>query len=154
MNRAQRRAQKAQAKSAAWKQGIETVHREAAGVLELFVVQPERMPDLMLAALNGDRRAAAIAVAVVDAVHDISDAARTPVPKLCGSCPRELKDHRYAVVLAAPDRDDPTTAITMAICEECATTETVIREKAMLGFRGIWPDLRPISLTHQDGGRA
>ena len=153
MNRAQRRAQKAKTKATSWKAGIEAVHREAAGVLTLIIVQPGSMPDLIVAALNGDRRAAGIAAAVVDAVVGISEAANTAAPKLCGSCPRELKDHHYAVVLAAPDRDDPTTAVTMAICKGCATTESGIREKAMLGFRGIWPELRP-NTVHSHGGRA
>jgi hypothetical protein len=154
MNRHQTRAQRAQDSKQAWRRGVERIHDEAAGALEVFIIQPQSMPDLLLAAFSGDRRAAAIAVAVVDAVADIGKAAKTATPKLCGSCPAELTHNRYALVIAAPDRDDPTTAIAMGICQACGTTEAGIREKAMIGFRGIWPDLRPITVTHQTGGRA
>jgi hypothetical protein len=152
MNRAQRRAQSAN--SRAWRRGVETVHKEAGGLLELCVVRPEDMLLLILSGLSGDRRANATAIAVTDAICGISEAAKTSAPKLCGSCPRELTDNRYAVVVAMPQRDEPSTAIGMAICHGCATTEVGIREKAMLGFRNLWPNLRPIAITHQDGGRA
>jgi hypothetical protein len=154
MNRQQRRAQKTQGNTEAWRRGIETVHREAAGVLELVIVEPEDMLLLILGGLSGDRRAKSTAIAVTDAICGISEAAKTSAPKLCGSCPRELTDNGYAVVVAMPQRDDPSTAIGMAICHGCATTEEGIRDKAMLGFRNLWPSLRPIAVTHQDGGRA
>jgi hypothetical protein len=154
MNRQQRRAQKAQGNTEAWRRGIETVHREAAGILELVIVRPEELLMLIFGGMSGDRHAKATAIAVSDAVRHISEAAGTENPKLCGSCPRELTDNRYAVVVAMPQRDDPSTAIGMAICHCCATTEAGIREKAMLGFRSLWPSLRPIAVTHQDGGRA
>jgi hypothetical protein len=95
MNRQQRRAQKAQGNTEAWRSGIETVHREAAGVLELIIVEPEDMLLLILGGLSGDRRAKATAIAVTDAICGISEAAKTSAPKLCGSCPRELTDNGY-----------------------------------------------------------
>jgi hypothetical protein len=154
MNRHQRRAAKAQGQTEAWRRGIETVHREAAGVLELIVVERAEMPLLFMDALSGDHYANVIALAVTDTIWGIREAARTGIPKLCGSCPRALTDNSYSVVLAMPQRADPSTAIGMAICHGCATTEADIREKAAGGFKGIWPDLRPITVTHQDGGRA
>ncbi len=154
MNRHDRRAAKAQGKTEAWRRGIETVHREAAGVLDLIVVRPEDMLLLILSGMSGDRRANATAIAVTDAICGISESARTTKPKLCGSCPRSLTDNAYSVVVAMPQRDDPSTAIGMAICHGCATTEAGIREKATGAFRSIWPSLRPIAVTHPDGGRA
>jgi hypothetical protein len=50
-------------------------------------------------------------------VRDITEAAKTPTPKLCGSCPKELTEGRYTVVLAMPHRDDPSTAVGMGIAK-------------------------------------
>jgi hypothetical protein len=156
MNRHARRAQQAQGKTETetWRRGIETVHREAAGVLDLIIVRPEEILLLSLSRMSGDQRANATAIAVTDAICGINEAAKTSAPKLCGSCPRELTDNCYAVVVAMPQRDAPSAAIVMAICHGCATTEAGIREKATEAFRSVWPDLRPITVTHQDGGRA
>ena len=51
MNRAQRRAQSA--KSRAWRRGVETVHKEAAGLLELCVVRPDDLHLRLFDALAG-----------------------------------------------------------------------------------------------------
>ncbi len=153
MNRRQRRA----AQSAAdrrWRNGLEAVHEEARGLLALHVVRPEDMLELLFASLTGEPYSAAIASAVTRAVADITSAAASGTPKLCGSCPKEIRDSAYSVVLEVPECDDPTTSIGMVICTTCATTEAGIREKATVALRGIWPDLRPITVTHASGGRA
>jgi hypothetical protein len=152
MNRQQTRAQKAQG-SRAWRSGIKTVHQHAAGLLEIIIVQPAEMLELLIGSLCGDPRATAIARAASAAVGGIMSAATSSDPKLCLTCPRELRDTNCTVVLAVPHRADPTTAMGSAICPRCAATDDLIG-KASVALRGIWPSLRPVSVTHPDGGRA
>ena len=42
----------------------------------------------------------------------------------------------------------------MAICHRCGTTPGGIHAAAVASLRLIWPDARPIHVTHPDGGRA
>jgi hypothetical protein len=153
MNRHQRRAAKS-AQDRAWRDSLDTIHQEARGLLALHVVRAEDMLDLLAASLTGDSYAAGLAQAVTHAVADIAAASTSGVPKLCGSCPREIHGSGYSIVLTLAECDDPTRAVGMAICKACGTTEVAIREKATVALRGIWPDLRPITITHASGSRA
>jgi hypothetical protein len=153
MNRAQRRAVDRQQKQD-WADGLRRVHEEAAGVLELHIIRPREMLDLLADALSGDRRATIIAQAALDTVATVSRTAASGHAKLCLSCPRELMDQQFTVVLVVPERSHPSKAIGAAMCHACGLTESDIRNKAAVAFRGIWPDLRPITITHQTGGHA
>lgn len=130
------------------------IHREAAGVMTLDVVLREDMPDLVHAALaNAQTFAGKLLTRVNLALGDIAKAPATK-PKLCATCPRLLGGGRFSIVLATPACDDPQTALALAVCHDCGTSRGAVRNKAIEALRRLWPDARPIDITHPDGGRA
>ncbi len=143
-----------EAATAAWQADMRSIHEQAGGVLELVVILPTDMPVLATRALFGDREAGAILTAMTYAETGIRKAPKRR-PMLCVSCPRPLLGGRYTHVVAIPSRDDPTKAIGLAVCHRCATEPDAITAKAVEGLRnGLWPDLRPVTLTNRTGGRA
>ncbi len=109
-----------------------TLPTKAGGVVHVDVFTPEAFTELLLAAMSGDKTAAAMARVVARTVGEIGTAPKRS-PKLC----------------ARPSR-----ALGMAVCTKCATEPDAIVEKARLGLQKIWPSLRKVSVTHPDGGRA
>ncbi len=134
--------------------GIAAVQEQAGGMVDLFVIQPSYVPDLLGAALAGDRLAASMLRAIADTRHKIDKAPRR-LPALCASCPRPLlKSTKYTVVMAAPQCDNPTAAIGLAVCAHCATEPDAVAWKAAAALKKIWPDSRAVRVTHPEGGRA
>lgn len=133
--------------------GVQRVNDEAGGLLELQVIQRTDLPALMLDALAGSSEAAQTLRLANDAVAGIQAAPRRR-PMLCGCCPRALRGGRYAVVLARPARDDAAQPLAMAICTKCGPDFGAIQAAATVALRRIWPDLRPITITHSKAGRA
>lgn len=138
---------------AALQVGFHRIHDEGGGAVELVVVRQTDALDMLGDAMAGNARAAGLLRATNDALGRIAAAPRR-FPMLCAACPRPLKPGRYAIVLAVPARSDPTTAIGLAVCQHCAIGIADIRAKAAIGLRRIWPDLRPITVTHPRGGQA
>jgi hypothetical protein len=132
---------------------FEAVHREAAGLLTLNVIRPERFLGLVLASMSGDAEAARLVQSAVDTVARIERAPRRE-PKLCGCCPRILRKSKFVICVAYPAVDSPETGIAFALCERCSGDDAVVRDNASKALRAVWPDLRPITVTHGEGGRA
>ena len=132
---------------------MEAIHREAAGLMHLDVVMREDMPAMVAAAARGNPEAAELFQRVNTALLDILNA---PVvaPKLCAVCPRPLAGGRYSLALAIPACDAPSNALALAVCHDCAGAREDVREKAIEALRHLWPDARPVTITHPDGGRA
>lgn len=139
---------------ASWVAGMEAVQEQAAGALEIEVIRPVDAVDILGAALTGDPNAARTMQMLVDTAKRIEAASHTRKPMLCGSCPRPLLDNKFSFVLAYPARTDPINAVALAICRKCGTTREGIQQKAVTALRRIWPDLRPITVTNPEGGRA
>ena len=133
--------------------GVQRVNDEAGGVLRLQVIRRSDLPGLALDALAGDAEAAELLRQAQDTAAAIEAAPRHRL-MLCGSCPRGLRDRKYAVVLARPGCDDPTMALAMAICLRCGPTPGAIQAAARVALRRIWPDLRDLQVSHPEGGRA
>lgn len=134
-------------------EGLNRIHAEAAGACDLIVVQPCDAAGILADALAGDPHAASLLTALNDASEAIVRAPRR-ASKLCACCPRPLRKGRYSFGLVLPLCDSPTAALAMAVCHRCATERSDIQTKLMGALKVIWPDLRPITVTHQDGGRA
>lgn len=137
----------------ALRDGIRQVSGEAGGLLTLQVVQRADMPALILGALAGSDEAAQLLRLARDTLASIQAAPRRK-PMLCGSCPRGLRDGRFAIVIARPACDDPTQGIALAICARCGPDHDAIQAKAATALARIWPDARAIEVTHPTGGRA
>ncbi len=137
----------------ALRDGIRQVHVEAGGLLELQVVQRADMSALILDALAGSDEAAQLLRLTQDTLAKIKAAPRRE-PMLCGACPRALQGGRFAIIIAKPSCDDPTQGIAMAICTRCGPNLPGIQAAARTALQRIWPDLRPVVVTHPKGGRA
>lgn len=133
--------------------GIQSVHDEAGGALCLYAVAPEHAAGLLVDVFHGDTEAARLMRAVLDVVRRIEATPRHQ-PALCACCPRVLRGSGYTVCVAFPERDAPTKALGFGICERCASDEMALPARAADALRSIWPDLRPIAITHPTGGHA
>jgi len=129
-----------------WRDGIEAVQTEAGGLLSLDVVLPVDFADLFGCAAAGDRQAARLACAVIDTVARVNKTPRKS-PALCGSCPRPVRRSSFSVVIATPERNDPTRAIGLAICERCGITREEITDKAVIALKRIWPNSRAVTIN-------
>ena len=141
--------------SQAWAEGVQRVSDESAGVLQLDIIQHADLPELLAHALLGDPEAVRLANMASDVLRGIAAAPRRK-PMLCGSCPRplKLKGYAFSLVFALPGRDQPSNVLSMAICHRCGTSHDAVQGKAVQALRRIWPDLRPITVTHPAGGQA
>ena len=133
--------------------GVEAVTAESGGMMEVAVVRPSDVPVLLGEALAGSEDAAMLLRLYGDTSARIDKAAGAGTPMLCVSCPRALQKG-YSVAAALPRRDNPHHAVAVAVCPRCGPDRAAIEAKAMQGFAKIWTGLRPIQLTHHDGGRA
>ncbi len=137
----------------AFRDGIQKVNDEAGGLLELQVVQRTDLPALILDALAGSAEAAQLLRLTNQALHNIQTASRRK-PMLCGCCPRALRHGQYSIIIARPACDDPLQGLALAICNTCGPDRDAVDAKAVAALVRIWPNVRPVAVTHSDGGRA
>jgi hypothetical protein len=139
----------------AWLTGIHAVSSEAAGLLDVSIIDASMGVDLLVDAMRGDSEAAALHQAVRQAAERVRRAPRNKAA-LCICCPRSVKRIRPDTVfgIAVPATPTPTGAIGFVFCDRCAADRSTLAAKAADGLRRIWPDLRPITITDPIGGRA
>ncbi len=137
----------------ALQEGVQRVNDEAGGLLTVQVIQQDDMPAMIADALGGSAEAVQLLRLTNQVLANIQGASRRK-PMLCGCCPRALRGGRYAIIIARPACDDPTEGLSLAICRKCGPTYGAIQATAAVALRRIWPDLRPIMVTHPGGGRA
>jgi len=136
-----------------WAEGIRHVHEQAGGVLELTVIEQEDVSELLACARSGDREAGLLAALLSKTLHNILDAPRSQ-PALCGRCSEALRSGRFAVALVLPLRGDVTVGVGLAICHRCATTRADVQKMALVALQDLWPDLKPVTVTHFEAGHA
>ncbi len=136
-----------------WAAGVQRLHDEAAGIVHLDVVRQTDMPCLVLAGLNGSVEAGRLLFAVTDALRRIQGAPADALME-CACCGKALKASRYSIVVVRPSVSDPAARMTLAICGRCGPTVGAIKAAATRSLRSIWPYVRPIEVTHPEGGRA
>lgn len=133
-------------------EGVQLVHEESGGLLDIRIVRNTDMPALLAQVLVRNAEASQIFTMVSRVVDGIQRAPRRR-PMLCGSCPGPLRNGRFAVALALPARDDPKNGLSFAICDRCGTSRAAMERAAHKALTRIWPDLRPIKITHNAGAR-
>jgi len=138
-----------------WREGIGQIQGESGGLLDVTIIDKVTGSALLAAAALGDREASALLQAVAQAAKRIQQAPRQ-APALCVCCPRPVKRITAGTVfgVAVAASPDPTGAVAFVFCEQCGDDRASLLNKAAVGLRRIWPDIRPIDITHQDGGRA
>jgi hypothetical protein len=141
--------------NSAWLTGIHAVSSEAAGLLDVNIVDASAGVDLLVDAMRGDHEAAALLQAIRQPADRVRKAPRLQ-PALCICCPRSVKRIRPGTVfgIAVPATPNPTGAIGFVFCDRCAADRSTLAARAADGLRRIWPDLRPITITDPIGGRA
>jgi hypothetical protein len=143
------------ASDTAWRDGVQAVNDEAAGLLDVNIVDANMGVDLLVDAIRGDHEAAALLQAIREAADRVRKAPRR-TPALCICCPRSVKRIRAGTVfgIAVPATPNPTRAIGFVFCDRCAADRSTLAARAADGLRRIWPDLRPITITDPIGGHA
>ena len=129
------------------------VTAESGGVLNVDIVRPIDFLNLVTAALTGDVAAARLVTTAGDAVAAFASMPRRQ-PALCACCPAPLVPGRYAVAVVTAASDTASQGITMGICAACAIEPDDLLAKAREGLARLWPDLRPVAVTHPAGSRA
>ncbi len=139
----------------AWRDGIQIVHDAAGGLLDINIIDAADGREMLAAAALGNFEAAMLMRAVYQAASRINHAPRRS-PVLCICCPRSIKrlTPRLVFGVAFPAIAKPSNAIGFAFCERCSEDRNTLAIKAAEGLRQIWPDLRPVVVTHPKGGRA
>jgi hypothetical protein len=138
-----------------WRAGIEQVHAEAGGLLDVTIIDSVTGSALWAAAVLGDHEAASLLQAVAQAAARIKQAPQR-MPALCMCCPRPVKRITAATVfgVAVPASPNPSGAVGFVFCDRCGDDRASLLNKAAEGLRRIWPDLRCVEITHPEGGRA
>jgi hypothetical protein len=138
-----------------WRDGVQNIHEEAAGAVNVSIVTAPQGIQLVAASMLGDPEAMMLLQAIVDAGSWIKRAPRNK-PVLCACCPRPVRrvTHRTAFGIAAPAVDSPGRALGFAFCDACGERPGELMVKATEALRRIWPDLRPVTITHGEGGHA
>ncbi len=137
----------------ALQEGVHRVNDEAGGLLTVQVIQQHDIPAMIVDALCGNAEAAQLLRLTNQAIANIHGAPRRK-PMLCGCCPRALRGGRYAIIIARPACDGATEGLSLAICRRCGPDFGAIQAKATAALARIWPNVRPVTVTHPEGGRA
>jgi hypothetical protein len=125
------------------KAGVEQVHAESAGVLDIYVFKPEQVDELIGATLFGDAAAGRLAGLAASTVVKICSAPRKS-PAICMCCDRPAR--RWGTIcLVLPHRSDPTSAIGSGLCSQCAAMPAEsLDAQIQIAMKQIWPAARVI----------
>jgi len=139
----------------AWLNGIQAINDEAAGMLDVNIIDATAGVEMIFDAAIGDVEAATLMRAVYQAAARIKKAPRR-APALCLCCPRAVRRLTPATIfgVARPAIAKPSNALAFAFCDKCSADRGNRAAKAATGLRRIWPDLRTVEVTHPEGGRA
>jgi len=131
--------------------GLRAINVEAAGSLDVLIVDAADAPRLFLEALSGSRVVCALLRVARRLARKVASA-KDERP-LCLICPAELHAmFGVRIGIAVPHRADPTVGVAFVLCPACAAAGDV-DYRVLTGLRGIWPDARRLVVTHPEGGR-
>ena len=141
---------------ATWQAGWDQVLKEAAGVMEFFVLFPEDLSPLLARIAQGDREALMLVEAVGQVLDRFANWPREK-PPLCFCCSAALRPRKPlpAVALVVPHNPAATIAVTGIVCRRCARDRETAVAAALAGWReAVDPDARQLGPIHFDSGRA
>ena len=76
-------------------------------------------------------------------------------PAICACCSGPLKRRAFAFVVAKPaNKPDATHSLALVICARCGNDRETVRAAGVRALKDVWPEARPITVTHAAGGRA
>lgn len=125
------------------KRAVGQVAAEGGGMIVFDAVRVRDVPLLFAEALGGNQEARMILQAVEHALVKIKEAPQRR-PMLCASCPRPVRNgDKFAVAVLRGATEQPSQAITLAVCLRCGPTPGAIKAAATVGVRRFFPDARP-----------
>jgi hypothetical protein len=135
---------------AEWEAGMQAIHFESHGCLDLLPVLATDVP-LIIFEASDNAEAYRILGAINNALQQIQDASLDQ-PALCGCCSRPLMNLSFSFLIARP-ANQPNTAhsLALAICEQCGTDHQSVEAAGVQALQHIWPDARRIAITHRGG---
>jgi hypothetical protein len=132
---------------------FKAVTKESGGLVAVHIFFPEDLRGLITRSLVGDREATMLVPLVRQGTKQIRSASRK-APALCGCCPRPIRSH-FALAIVLPERSDPSQGFAIGLCAKCTEGDiNRAHQKAVESLAAIWPDARPVLVTHPGGGRA
>lgn len=138
----------------AWANEMRAIHHEAAGCMDLWPVLYGDMPDLLLCVAEADPTARLILSALRSALIQMGKAPPAEGP-LCGCCAASLDMEGMAFCVAIPHGStDTKRVLAFGICGSCGRDRDTVRRAGTRALCAIWPNARPIAMTHRTGGRA
>jgi hypothetical protein len=132
---------------------ISAIQNDAGGIFRIYFFDAADGARLLAVAAGGDQWARGMMRAINDCARHIEDAPAS-APRLCLVCPRPLRTLpglTFSVVV--PEIASPHHALGSAVCRRCAALPD-LEKRTMVALRQIWPDLRPLIITHPNGGHA
>ncbi len=141
---------------AAWGAGWEQVLKEAAGVVEFFVLFPEDLLPLLARIAQGDHEALMLMEAAGKTLNRFANWPREK-PPLCFCCGAALRRGKppAAVALVVPHNPAATIAVTGIVCRRCARDRETAVAAALAGWReSVDPSARALGPVHPGSGHA
>jgi hypothetical protein len=140
-----------------WVDGVRRLQAESGGLLRIGIFDLAKIGEVLAAASLGNETAKMLIGALLEERQRILDAPPDR-PVLCVACSRPIKkisDTETIYGLLIPSVAQPKTALSFAFCPKCAAADRpALFTKSEAGLRRLWPGLRSVVISHQDGGRA
>jgi hypothetical protein len=127
---------------------MQTLNREAGGMLEVVHYGPEGLRNLVEAGIGGNVAAAELAAFLGQGLMEIENKMNAGKPAACLYCAKPItKDETGRVVGFLPMSDQKSAGIVAMLCDDCVNTGISLEDKICQGIKGLWPDARPIDIT-------
>lgn len=138
---------------ASWEADIRRLHSDARGALQLILITPEEVVELMLAGLAGDASATTYIRALGAYLRQLNGSNE---PTFCLTCDDQLAGVPLLIGLVIPARNDATISLGIGLCAGCCSKhqDRGSAETAIIGAlrSKVWPDLRRIETPPQAHG--
>ena len=106
----------------------------------------------MLRAAKAGNPDAGTTIARIVALLQHIDAAPDDDPARCASCQQPVNTQTpFHVAVIGPDCPPPRSAMTVAICADCAADRPGIHRAAMTLAERLWTGIRPLEISIQEG---
>lgn len=133
-----------------WETGLAQFNNSSGGLLRVYIV---RRDDLELVAdlIMGNPTCWWITEAVQDALRQMEQR-----PTVCLHCNYEFRSDSspgaFICIAAGYFDEQPQQVLASPICQTCYThTDKILLASAQKHFAGLWPDLRKVDISDQQG---
>lgn len=135
-----------QADIRAFNEGVQRLHDEADGVIDIRIVRFSDAARLLGGVMSGNDVAARILDAVFTGVDRIQEMAETDQPATCLCCSRKVLDaNTVSFVMTLPYSDAPKNVLAWVLCDSCEKSDDLMGHvRKSLSY--IWPGIREVTI--------